>query len=134
MRGKAAEGARSAAGDAAELANRRACSTGSSLASQCVPLVAHAAHTSLHAMDELQLPDDPSALWAPDGEHPGLRCEAWVDYSDRDVAEIGDVAESERPRVQLAATAGGSLPQAWPWPSRRPTRSPRACSCRAHGR
>lgn len=58
-------------------------------------------HGGLHrsAMDEFVLPDNPEQLWAPDGEHPGQRCEAWVDMAEADPAEVGEVAESEWARL-----------------------------------
>lgn len=46
-------------------------------------------------MDEFSLPAEPGLLWAPDSEHPGLRCEQWVDLSETDPAELADLAESE---------------------------------------
>lgn len=47
-------------------------------------------------MDEFTLPAEPALLWEPDSEHPGLRCEQWVDLSETDTAELADLAESEQ--------------------------------------
>ena len=47
-------------------------------------------------MDEFTLPAEPGLLWGPDSEHPGLRCEQWVDLGETDPAELADLAESEQ--------------------------------------
>lgn len=60
-------------------------------------------------MDEFTLPAEPAALWEPDSEHLGLRCEQWVDLSETDAAELADLAESERAAQLSVAVELGQL-------------------------
>ena len=60
-------------------------------------------------MDEFTLPAEPAALWEPDSEHSGLRCEQWVDLSETDAAELADLAESERAAQLSVAVELGQL-------------------------
>ena len=92
-------------------------------------------------MDEFSLPAEPGLLWAPDSEHPGLRCEQWVDLSETDPAELADLAESEGPGGSCLSRLNGDSCGARPGlpappegaggrAKRSSSRPPRRCWCR----